>query len=137
MKIKRRVKMRRYKIIATRLEAAENCSDGVNPEWEDKHLEVIDKQMETAPSGSGFNSGTDLMFNESTGKKLVFDTAFQHMNDSGSYVRWTNHKVIITPAFDGFDMRITGKNFNGIKEYIGDVFYNWLSEDVQEQVEQK
>ena len=87
--------------------------------------------MDTAPNGSGFDNGTTLVTDESNKNKLVFFTAFHHMNDNGMYIHWTNHKVIITPAFDGFDMRITGKNFNGIKEYIADVFNAWLNEDVE------
>ena len=49
------------------------------------------------------------------------------MNEYGAYVGWTEHDVIVTPAFDGFNLRVTGRDRNQIKEYIGDVFHTWLS----------
>jgi len=127
--------MKRYKYLAMKLQAASNCINmfgtAFNPLWYEKHKEDIDKQMETAPNGSGFDNGTTLVEEDCNSKKLVFLTAYHHLDDIGYYVKWTDHKVIITSAFDGFDMRITGKNFNGIKEYIADVFNAWLNEDVE------
>lgn len=79
---------------------------------------------DTAPSGSGFDCGTKLI--SVTPQKLVLNTDFHHLNDDGFYDGWTHHKVIITAAFDSYDMRITGHNKNNIKEYIGDVFTEWL-----------
>lgn len=85
--------------------------------------------MEDAPSGSGFDCGTEFCLEKSSGNKLVFVTTYHHMNHAGYYVGWTEHKVIITPSFFcDYDMRITGKNKNDIKDYIGDVFAFWLNE---------
>lgn len=78
------------------------------------------------PSGSGFDSGTAFNFNESTPNRLVFNTAFHHMDDNGCYTKWTHHKVILAPAFRGFDLKVTGPNFRDIKEYIGDMFADCL-----------
>lgn len=78
----------------------------------------------TAPSGSGFDNGTQLLVAER--KRLVFGTAYHHLDDSGYYTGWTEHKVVVTPRFGGFDLRVTGRNRNGIKDYIADVFTDWL-----------
>ena len=83
-----------------------------------------------APSGSGFDAGTTLNEEKSTQNRLVFDTAFHHMDDHGGYDGWTEHQVIVTPdLIVGFDVRVTGKNKRDIKDYIGDVFRAWLDEE--------
>lgn len=98
-------------------------------EWSERHkdriLAIVKAHM---PSGSGFDSGTSFDFDKSSPDKMVFNTYFHHMNDVGYYDGWTEHSVIVTPAFHGFHLRVTGKNKNDIKDYIGDVFYNALSE---------
>lgn len=94
----------------------------------DKEAE-LDKIMKNAPSGSGFDKGTELD-DSSSSNKLIFNTAFHHMDENGYYDGWTDHKVIITPSFiNSFDMRISGRNRNNIKEYISDLFNDWLTTD--------
>lgn len=79
-----------------------------------------------APRGYGFDQGTELC-ETSTPDRLVFLTAFHHMNSTGYYVGWTHHTVVVTPAFTGFNIRVTGPNKNGIKDYILETFHHWLS----------
>jgi len=84
---------------------------------------VLGKKLrELLPSGGGFDSGTRLLMGDSGKDKLVFETAFHHMNGDGVYTHWTHHKVIFTPSFDDYDVRVTGINFDGIKGHIEDVF---------------
>lgn len=79
-----------------------------------------------APSGSGFDNGIELC-ETSTPERLVFLTAFHHMNEHGFYVGWTNHTVVVTPCFTGFNIRVTGRNKNCVKDLIADTFHHWLS----------
>jgi hypothetical protein len=79
------------------------------------------------PGGSGFDNGTTLDDDATRTDKLVFRTAFHHMDESGGYDGWTEHTVIVTPAFGGFDIRVTGRNRNDIKAYIADTFHHALS----------
>jgi hypothetical protein len=52
------------------------------------------------------------------------------MNEQGSYDGWTEHTVIVTPSLAmGYRLRITGRDRNGIKEYMHDVFNAALNED--------
>jgi hypothetical protein len=61
----------------------------------------------------------------------VIDTSFHHMNENGMYDGWTDHQIIITPSFiSGFDIRVTGRNMKGIKEYLIDLFHYVLSKEV-------
>lgn len=93
-------------------------------EWRMRHRNTIDKLVrEIMPSGSGIDNGTQIDLAESTGERLVFTTAFHHMNDVGMYDGWTEHKVIVKPSLMyGFDVRITGRNRNDVKAYLHGVF---------------
>lgn len=87
----------------------------------------IDNIMRNAPSGSGIDSGTQFLKDKSRDGRLVFKTAFHHMDSNGFYTVWTHHEVVVTPTFHGFNIRITGQNKNLIKDYLTDVFGHWLS----------
>lgn len=83
---------------------------------------VRDKRIiDILPSGSGFDNGTDIEFVSS--KKIIFKTAFHHMDDNGYYCGWTEHKVIIEADFwRDLTIRVTGVNKREIKSYISDIF---------------
>jgi hypothetical protein len=83
------------------------------------------------PSGSGFDAGTTLDEGASSPDKLVFDTSFHHMDEHGGYDGWTEHKVIVTPSLaHGCDLRVTGRDRNDIKSYIGETFAHALDTEV-------
>jgi hypothetical protein len=88
------------------------------PVWE----EVLHRlAKECLPSGSGFDAGTTIDLDRSTVHRLVFRTSFHHMDESGFYDGWTEHVVRVRPTFDGgFDITISGRDRNRIKEYIHD-----------------
>src|SRR5262245_50499002 len=120
-----------YQRIATLLQAMDNCRKTNNQEWLDKHgtlLEALCDQY--LPSGSGIDRGTKLG-GDSTPERLVFDLGFHHMNEYGSYDGWTEHTVIVTPSLaNGINLRITGRDRNDIKEYLADVFYTALRQEI-------
>lgn len=83
---------------------------------------------EFMPSGSGFNSGTTFDVDRSKRDSLVFQTGFHHMNTHGFYDGWTYHAVTIKPDWYGFKIHsISGRDRNGIKDFIGDAFEHALS----------
>ena len=91
-------------------------------------LEEINARL---PHGSGFDCGSEFLPDDSKRNRLVFKTSFHHMNDSEMYDGWTEHNVIVTPTFGGFDIRVSGVNRNEIKEYIGDMFHEALTDYVK------
>jgi hypothetical protein len=97
--------------------------------WADKHAQRINKLVaDHMPSGSGFDNGTRLDLDASTPSKLVFDTAFHHMDQHGYYDGWTEHRIIVTPSLtSAFDLRITGVNRGQIKDLIHDAMHHALS----------
>src|ERR1700733_9988314 len=90
-----------YREIASLIQAIGNCQRSWNKEWEEKHGERLRHLVELLPSGSGFDNGTKLDTIASNAEKLVFTTAFHHMNENGYYDGWTEHTVYVTPSFDG------------------------------------
>jgi hypothetical protein len=124
-----------YEALAQAFIAKMNCERSANTEWELRHADKINRIcQEYLPRGSGFDSGTEIDWNASRINRLVFITAFHHMNDGGMYDGWTHHNVILTPdlAFR-FDVRITGKNRNDIKDYMSEVFSSAFNEDLPEE----
>lgn len=121
-----------YREIADALEALRNCQraerrePGVtfSPDWTRYHrariAHLVDYYM---PSGSGFDSGTRIDEDLSRPDCLVFYTSFHHMDEHGSYDGWTEHTVRVYPCFArGVHLTITGRDRNGIKDHIAEVF---------------
>jgi len=92
-------------------------------------LDTIEKEY--LLSGSGFDAGTTIDRDKSTPQKIVLNTSFHHMSEHGYYLKWSEHQIIITPTFDGFDLVVKGRDFRDIKEYIGETFDAALSDSVE------
>jgi len=129
-----KMKTKLYTKLSSLLSAIENCEESNNTKWLQKHGETLEKLITNhLPSGGGFDDGTSLDLSQSTPEKLVFETNFHHMNGIGYYDGWTSHKVIITPSLQcGFNLRITGKNKNDVKEYMYDVFNSILNKELNQ-----
>lgn len=121
-----------YSELASKVCAMRNCEKTGNAEWRDKHEDaILDLVSDHLPSGSGFDAGTKLDFDASHAEKLVFATSYHHMNEHGYYDGWTEHTVTVTPSFiGGFNIRVSGRNRNDIKSYIGEVFANALNTEL-------
>lgn len=122
-----------YKKLSGLICAVENCQKTGNTEWEERHKETIVCIInDHLPSGSSFDSGTKLLEDGFSGpEKLIFQADYHHMNESGMYDGWSEHTVILTPSLQhGFNLRVTGRDRDNIKEYIEEVFYLALSEEI-------
>lgn len=95
----------------------------------DRQESIFKDLTDLLPRGSGFDAGTQLV--EARPDKIVMLTSYHHMDDAGGYDGWTEHKITVKPSllYD-IDIRITGKDRNDIKDYIAEVFYSVLSQDV-------
>ena len=117
-----------YVQIASAFQAALNCGESSNDVWFDRHVQTIEEICRNhAPHGSGFDSGTTFDFNASKPERLVFNTSYHHMNEGGYYDGWTEHQVVVTPSLlFGYHLKVTGRNRNDIKDYIGGCFASFL-----------
>lgn len=114
-----------------KLSAIASCKASENQEWAENHTENLDDICKKyLPIGSGLDCGVQLLIEESNIDRVVFSFGFHHLDD-GYYNGWTSHKLIVTPSFNGFDMRITGKDKNEVKEYLYDLFHAVLSAEAQ------
>jgi hypothetical protein len=121
-----------FRTLAGLIEARANCAHSGNTEWRERHedrLRAIVKDR--MPSGGGFDSGTKIDVDRSTGERLVFITAFHHMDENGGYVGWSEHEVVVTPSLHHWiRIRITGRDRRDIKDYIHEVFHTALCDDI-------
>lgn len=116
--------------LASALTAYQNCQKSGNEEWRIKHGDTMRNLLDMLPSGSGFDNGTHIDAPNSSAERIVLKTAFHHMDDNGYYCGWSEHCVIVTPSFDGFNLRITGRNVRDIKNFVADTFRHALSQKI-------
>ena len=109
------------------IQAMNNCLKSGNTEWFHKHEDTLDSLSKYLPSGSGLNYACSINIDESDENKIVIDFLYSHCNEFGWTVGYTAHKLICKPTFDGLDLRITGKDKNGVKEYLYDIFDSCLN----------
>lgn len=121
-----------YKILASAFDARLNCEIHDIPEWFKRHTDTIQQIMrDIMPSGSGVDNGTRFDFEASKPDKLVLACGFHHMTDNGCYDGWADHRIIITPSLaHGLLIRVTGRNRDGIKEYLRDLYWNALTTEI-------
>jgi hypothetical protein len=126
-------KMPRYVAFARTLDAWLNCQESGNDTWLPRHEEKLNSWCKEGPSGSGWDNGTKIDLELSRKEKLVFKGSFHHMNEHGYYDGWTDHFIVVKPSLAfGFELSITGRDRNEIKDYLSDVFYSWLREEIEE-----
>jgi len=121
----------RIEQMATAITAYHNCVRSGNHQWATNWEFKVSELMNGAPSGSGFDGVTGIDIEKSSNMKLVLHTEYHHMNAAGYYDGWTEHTVTVLPTLTGPTLKVSGINRNGVKEYILDVFYEWLEERVE------
>lgn len=110
------------------INAIANAIANIDKDWAQDLLYILEREY--LPSGSGIDHGCQVLVDKSNPNRIVIQVDFHHMNDVGYYDGWTSHKAIITPSLQfGFDIRITGKDRRGIKDYLADVISNALEQD--------
>lgn len=115
--------------LASCLDAYRNCVASGNVEWERAHLERIRTiERNYMPSGSGLDNGTRVDVDSCRANRIVFTTAYHHMNENGYYDGWTDHVVTVRPGFNGLEIKVYGRNRNDIKDHIAETFDWCLNE---------
>ncbi len=118
--------------IASIIEARENCLSSGNTEWFENHTDSLyEISKKYLPHGSGIDSGCDIDLELSNKNKIVITFGYHFMDENGYYDGWIDYKLICKPTFNGIDMKIIGKNKNGIKDYLYDVFDYCLNEVIE------
>ena len=111
-------------VLASTIQARQHCIKQGNGEWQAKHEATLDDIVRNRlPHGSGFDSGCKIDLDKSTSRRVVFQADFHHMDSNGYYDSWTDHTVTVTPAFDGVEVKISGRDRNDFKDYAHEVIY--------------
>lgn len=123
--------MRLYQAIATTLDALARCTKAPQlGHAVQLHKERLARLTAALPSGSGIDTGTRIDVDASNAAKLVLTCAFHHMNEHGYYDGWTQHTIVVRPSLShGIEIRVTGRDRNDIKEYLGEVYRHALTEE--------
>lgn len=122
--------------IASSVAAYHNCVKSNNTDWQNKHVETIASLEKMLPSGSGIDNGTKIDIDRSSADKVVLIVGFHHMNENGYYDGWTEHDIIVTPAFiGGVNLRITGRDRNQIKDHLYDTYAYALCQPAERSAE--
>ena len=123
--------VRVYEELASRIIALANCVKSGN-DYATTHRDTIDQLVaDFLPSGSGVDCGTKIDLDRSNGDRLVLTAGYHHMNDGGMYDGWTEHTITVRPSFVGrFNLTIGGRDRNGIKEYLADLFHSALDDRI-------
>lgn len=120
-----------YQQVAISFSALLHCQKNycVRPDAEANHAEMINRICKLyLPSGSGFDSGTEFNYEDSTEDCLVLCTSFHHMDEHGYYDGWTDHVIKVKPSLAfGFTLEIEGEDRDGIHDYIADTFHHMLT----------
>jgi hypothetical protein len=97
---------------------------------------LLDVVLPALPSGSGIDNGTKFRPDLSCintaypkSERLVFNVSFHHMNEHGYYTHWSDYTIRVFPTFlGGIDVKVQGSNYNGVREYLEEVFYMFFKE---------
>lgn len=121
-----------YKAIAYALSGIASCeASESHSEWLSEYRTRLDRLERLLPSGSGIDNGTRICAS-STPSRIVLTFGYHHMNEHGYYDGWTEHKAIITPSLiQDFNLRITGRDRNQIKDYLHETYDYALGLDVR------
>ena len=130
-----------YKEIASTIVALINCQnaevqDENRKEWTERHQETLRLiAAHCLPSGSGMDGGCIIDLDQSTDEKIVLTLSFYHMDEQGGYDGWTDHSAIIKASlWNDLDIRITGRDRNGIKEYLHELIGCALREEMTHKI---
>jgi hypothetical protein len=116
-----------YRAIAQTLAWIHNDPPG---EWAERAQHKLRILLGKLPHGSGIDHGPTIL-PDSEPDKLQFDMSFHHMDDSGYYDGWTDHRITIRPSLaNEFDISVSGQDRNDVKYHLAEVFDYALSQTI-------
>lgn len=121
-----------YQALARAIDAMRASQESGNHEWIARHRDSAESIVrEHLPHGSGVDDGVHIDWKRSGPDRLVLLTSFHHMDEYGRYDGWTDHTIKVTPSLaHEINLVVTGRNRNDIKDYLGELFYDALTEEV-------
>jgi hypothetical protein len=125
-----------YARIALLVDAVSNCAALGKTEWQATYEASLRALEEFLPSGSGVDCGTKIDLDASLRRpgKIALTLSYHHMNEDGFYDGWTEHAVTVCPSLtSGFVLTISGRDRNGIKEYLHELLADSLHQEIAQE----
>lgn len=123
--------MKIYIELARQIGRVHNLQNHDHDQWLIVRDDIDEFVKKIFPHGSGFDTGTKLDWDKSTPDKIVFNADFHHMDDNGYYDGWSEHTITVRSCMQfGFNLKIGGRNRNGIKDYISEIFDHILNSEI-------
>ena len=113
------------------LQAMRNCEKSGNAEWRERWIDYIAKLQSELPHGSGLDGKVEFILDKCNSRRVVIFVEFHHMKH-GYYVGCTDHEIVATATHCGTHIRVTGRDRNGIKDYLAELFYDALTQPAPE-----
>ena len=117
---------------AESLQAMRNCEKTGNEQWRERWSSCIDKLQDQLPHGSGLDGKVEFVIDKCNAARVVIFAEFHHMDEHGCYDGWTEHEIIATATHCGPIIRVTGRDRNGIKDYLAELFDYALNQPAPE-----
>lgn len=92
---------------------------------------LTDFVREWLPSGSDIDDGVVVDYTRCRPDRLYIHVSYHHTNEADFYMGCSYHTIVVRPTWDGIELRITGENYRGIKEYLGELFMDALTTDIR------
>lgn len=116
--------MKLYQKIASTIVALKNCEKSGNSEWIGRHEDTLyDIEKNILPHGSGIDAGCKINLEKSGENKIVIDVPYHCMDENGYYDGWRDYQIVIKAHLVfGFVIDVKGRDYNGLKDYLADLF---------------
>lgn len=124
--------MKLYQKIASAVIALKNCEKSGNSDWQEKHKDILyGIQKNKLPHGSGIDAGCTINLEKSSESKIVINIPYHCMDENGYYVGWRDYQIVVKAhlAF-GAIVDVRGRDYNGLKDYLADLFHHVMNEEV-------
>lgn len=134
-----------YQLLATKIAAYRMAVDSDNTVNQSRYEdEINDIVKEHLPSGSGIDSGCEVILEQSSADVIHIEVPYHHMDESGMYWGWVHYLVIARASLMyGIDVEVElmdqdiadvayddGINLSGTIDYLTDLFYEELRKPV-------
>jgi hypothetical protein len=115
--------------IASALEARLNCAGAGDL------VRIWDRALVQLENFLPHDRECKIDLDASMGSKIVVHLECHHMDDDGMHGVWTDYTVTVRPAFQGFDISVSGRGRSGIKDRLEKRFNAALSAPVVQTAE--
>jgi hypothetical protein len=92
-------------------------------------LEHIESNI--LPSGSGIDNGCKIDLENHTAERFTIRFGYHHMDEHGYYCGWTDYRAVIRADLAyGYRIDVYGKDVNGIKDYLAELFVTVMEQEL-------